>query len=78
MTEQLHFYLLFYPGGVSGKEPNCQYRRLKRCWSVPELGRSPGEGHGNPHHCSCLEDSMDGGAWESDVHRVAKGGTRLK
>ena len=30
--------------------------------SIPGLGRSPGEGNGNPLQCSCLEDPMDGGA----------------
>ena len=30
---------------------------------VPGLGRSPGEGNGNPLQYSCLENSMDGGAW---------------
>ena len=31
--------------------------------SIPELGRSPGEGNGNPLQYSCLENAMDGGAW---------------
>ena len=31
--------------------------------SVPGLGRSPGEGNGNPLHYSCLENPMDGEAW---------------
>ena len=31
--------------------------------SVPGLGRSPGEGSGNPLQYSCLENPMDGGAW---------------
>ena len=31
--------------------------------SIPGLGRSPGEGNGNPPQSSCLENSMDGGAW---------------
>ena len=30
---------------------------------VPESGRSPGEGHGNPLQYSCLENPMDRGAW---------------
>ena len=30
--------------------------------SIPELGRSPGEGNGNPLQYSCLENPMDGGA----------------
>ena len=31
--------------------------------SVPRSGRSPGEGNGDPLQCSCLENSMDRGAW---------------
>ena len=31
--------------------------------SIPGLGRSPGEGSGNPFQCSCLENPMDRGAW---------------
>ena len=31
--------------------------------SIPGLGRSPGEGNGNPLQYPCLENSMDGGAW---------------
>ena len=33
---------------------------------------SPGGGHGNPYQYSCLENSMDRGAWQAMVHRVAK------
>ena len=43
--------------------------------SVPELGRSPGEGKGNPFQYSCLENSMDRGAWQAIVHGVARSGT---
>ena len=35
--------------------------------SIPELGRSPGEGNGNPPQYSCLEYPMDGGAWQATV-----------
>ena len=45
--------------------------------SIPGLGRSPGEGNGNPLQYSCLENSMDGGAWWATVHGVAKSQTRL-
>ena len=31
--------------------------------SIPGLGRSPGEGNGNPLQCSCLENPMDRGTW---------------
>ena len=40
--------------------------------SIPGLGRSPGEGNGNPLQFSCLENSMDRGAWWAIVHGVAK------
>ena len=40
--------------------------------SIPGLGRSPGEGNGNPLQYSCLENSMDRGAWWATVHGVAE------
>ena len=43
----------------------------------PGLGRSPGEGNGNPLQYSYLENPMDRGAWQATVHRVAKSRTRL-
>ena len=39
---------------------------------IPELGRSPGEGNGNPLQYSCLENHMDGEAWQAEVHGAAK------
>ena len=45
--------------------------------SVPGLGRSPGEGNGNPLQYSCLENPMEGGAWWATVHGVSKSQTRL-
>ena len=41
-------------------------------------GRCPGEGNGNPLPYSCLENSMDQGAWRATVHGVAKNWTQLK
>ena len=43
--------------------------------SIPGTGRSPGEGNGNPLQYSCLENSMDGGAWWATVHGVAESDT---
>ena len=43
--------------------------------SVPGLGRSPGEGNGNPLQHSCLENPMDRGTWQVKVHGVAKSWT---
>ena len=45
--------------------------------SIPGLGRSPGEGNGNPLQYSCLENPMDRGAWWATAHGVAKSRTRL-
>ena len=43
--------------------------------SIPGLGRSPGEGNGNPLQYSCLGNSMARGAWQAIVHVVAKSQT---
>ena len=42
-----------FPGGSDGKESSCNVGDLG---SIPGLGRSPGEGHGNPLHYVCLEN----------------------
>ena len=52
-----------------GKESTCSAGDLGL---IPGLGRSPGEGNGNPLQCSCLENSMDRGAWRATVHGVTK------
>ena len=46
--------------------------------SIPGLGRSPEEEHGNPLQYHCLENPMDRGAWQATVHRVTQSQTRLK
>ena len=43
--------------------------------SIPESGRSPEEGNGNPVHYSCLENPMDKGAWWATAHGVLKSQT---
>ena len=43
----------------------------------PGLGRFPGVGNGTPLQYSCLRNPMDGGAWWTTVHGVAKSQTRL-
>ena len=63
-----------FPGGSDGKASACSVGDLG---SIPGLGRSPGEGNGNPLQYSCLENSMDGGAWWATVHGVAKSRTWL-
>ena len=42
---------------------------------IPGSGRSPGVGHGNPPQYSCLQNSMNRGAWQAMVHGVAKSQT---
>ena len=44
---------------------------------ISGLGRSPGEGNGNPFQYSCPENPKDRGAWWAAVHGVAKSRTRL-
>ena len=45
--------------------------------SIPGLGRSPGEGNGNPLQDYCLENPMDRGTWQATVHGVVKSQTQL-
>ena len=63
-----------FPGGSDGKESACSAGYVG---SIPGLERSPGEGNGNPLRYSCLENSMDRGAWQAIVQGVAKSRTRL-
>ena len=57
------------PGGSDGKE---SAYNAGDPGSIPRLGRFPGEGNGNPLQYSCLENSMDRGAWQTTVHGVTK------
>ena len=63
-----------FPGGALGTESTCQCRRHKRqgytgdTGSLSGSGRSPGVGNGTLLQCSCLENSMDRGAWQATVH----------
>ena len=62
------------PGGSVGKESACNAGDLG---SIPGSGRSPAEGNGNPLKYSCLENSMDRGAWWAIVHGITKSQTQL-
>ena len=61
-----------FPGGSDGKEFACN---AGDPGLLPRSGRSPGEGHGNPLQYSCLENSMDRGAWQAIIHGVSKNWT---
>ena len=56
----IYIYILGLPGGSDGKPSACNVGDPA---SIPELGRSPEEGNGNPLQYSCLENPMDRGAW---------------
>ena len=63
------FSFMGCPGGSDGKESVCN---AGNPGSVPESGRSLGEGNVNPLQYSCLENSMDRGAWQAIVHGVTR------
>ena len=65
---------LGFPGGSDSKESDYNAGDLG---SISELGRSPGERNSNPLQYSCLENSMDRGAWQTTVHAAAKSQTGL-
>ena len=64
-----------FPLWLSGKESAFNAGAEGDAGSVPELGRSPGGGHGNPLQYSCMENPTERGAWRATVHRVAKSQT---
>ena len=64
-VEELLYMSLDFPSSSNGKESACSVGDLG---SIPGLERTPGEGHGNPLQYSCLDNSMDRGAWQSTVH----------
>ena len=77
-------YKIFNAKGInnckdaSGKVLSDSSGDMRDVGSIRGAGRSPGGGHGHPLEYSCLENSMERGAWWATVHRVAKSQTRLK
>ena len=63
------FKVLVLPGGSVVKNPPDDAGNMG---SIPESGRSPGEGNGSLLQYSCLECPMDRGAWQATLHGVAK------
>ena len=67
----IHIYI-YFPDSSGGKESTCSAG--DPC-SIDGSGRFPGERNGNSFQYSCLENSMDGGAWQATVHEAAKSQT---
>ena len=65
------------PDGAVVNNPSANAGDIRGAGSVTGLGRSSGEGNGNPLQYYCLENAMDRGAWRATVHGVAKSQTRL-
>ena len=65
---------LGFPGGSEGKASACN---VGDPGSIPESGRSPGEGNGNPLQYSCLGNPTERDTWWATVHGVAKSQIRL-
>ena len=64
------------PRQHNGKESPANAGNAEHASSVPELGRFPAGRSGNPLQYSCLENSMDRGAWKATAHGVTKSQTR--
>ena len=64
-----------FPGGPVVKNLQANAGDVRDVDSIPGLGRSPGGGNGIPLQYSCLENSMDRGAWWTRVHGVSKSQT---
>ena len=71
-TETVRLSLGQFPGGSDGKGSACN---AGDPGLIPESGKSPGEGNGNPLEYPGLENSVDRGAWQATVHEVAKSQT---
>ena len=66
-----------FTGGTVVKNLPANAENSRDTGSIPGSGRFPGVGDGNPLQYSCLENSMDRGAWWAIVNRVTKSGTQL-
>ena len=69
----LYYTLVYFPGGSDGKVSAYNVGDLGL---IPGLGRSLGEGNGNPLQYFCLENPMDRGAWKAIVLGVTKSWTQ--
>ena len=64
-----------FPVGSVVKNPPANAREKRDVGFIPESGRCPGVGNGNPFQYSYLENSIDRGAWCATVHMAAKSQT---
>ena len=71
---QSYWIKAHFPGGSDCEESACNAGDEDL---LPGWGRSPGGGNGNPLQYSCLENSIDRGAWWATVHGVTKTWTQL-
>ena len=72
MNDAYFIELRSFPSGSDGKISACNAGDLGL---IPELGRSPREGNGNPLQYPCLETPVDRGAWWATIHGVTKSWT---
>ena len=74
MTEQLNNNTTYWACLVAYivKKLPSNTGEVRDAGSIPDLGKSPGEGNGYPLQYSCLGDSMDRGAWQPTVHGVTR------
>ena len=66
-----------FPGGTKVKNLLANAADARDTGSIPGSGRFPEGGYGNPRQYSCLENSIDRGAWWATVHGITKSQTRL-
>ena len=71
----LNIFTHAFPGGAVVKNPPANAGDARNMGLIPGSGRSHGEGNGNPLQYSCLENSMNRGAWQATVYEVAKNRT---
>ena len=75
MVRDLSRLLVGFPGGTVVKNSPANAGDIRDMGSIPGSRRYPGVGNGNPLQYSCLEDSMNRGAWWATVHGVSKSQT---
>ena len=77
MQKTMNQIYMCFPGGTVVKNLPANAGDLRDVGLISGLGRSPGEGNGNPLQYSSLENSMDRGAWWATAHGVAESQTQL-